>query len=58
VLAASEDRVVLPIASDKIVEKLRTANVPCEYEIFEGYGHAAFDEIKEYKERIFEFLNK
>ena len=58
VLAASEDRVVLPVASDKIVEKLKAANVPCEYEIFEGYGHAAFDEIKEYKERIFEFLNK
>ncbi|SHM51394.1 Pimeloyl-ACP methyl ester carboxylesterase [Fibrobacter sp. UWR3] len=58
VLAASEDRVVLPIASDKIVEKLRTANVPCEYEIFEGYGHAAFDEIKEYKDRIYEFLQK
>ncbi|SOE47074.1 Pimeloyl-ACP methyl ester carboxylesterase [Fibrobacter sp. UWT3] len=58
VLAASEDRVVLPIASDKIVEKLRAANVPYEYEIFEGYGHAAFDEIKEYKDRILQFLLK
>lgn len=58
VLAASEDRVVLPVASDKIVEKLKAANVPCEYTIFEGYGHAAFDEIKEYKDRILEFLKR
>lgn len=58
VLAAGEDRVVLPIASDKIVNKLKSAKVPCEYEVFEGYGHAAFDEIKEYKDRILEFLNR
>lgn len=58
VLAASEDRVVLPVASDKIVNKLKSAKVPCEYEVFEGYGHAAFDEIKEYKDRILEFLNR
>ena len=58
VLAAGEDRVVLPIASDKIVDKLNAAGVPCEYEVFEGYGHAAFDEIKEYKDRILEFLNR
>ena len=56
VLAASDDRVVLPIASDKIVEKLKAANVPCEFAMFEGYGHAAFDEIKEYKDRILQFL--
>jgi len=58
VLAAGEDRVVLPIASDKIVDKLNAAGVPCEYEVFEGYGHAAFDEIKEYKDRILEFLKR
>ena len=58
VLAASEDRVVLPVASDKIVDKLNAAGVPCEYKVFEGYGHAAFDEIKEYKDRILEFLKR
>ena len=58
VLAASEDRVVLPVASDKIVARLKAAGVPYEYKIFEGYGHAAFDEIKEYKDRIYEFLQK
>lgn len=30
VLAASEDRVVLPVASDKIVARLKAAGVPCE----------------------------
>ncbi len=58
VLAASEARVVLPVACDKIVARLKAAGVPCEYEIFEGYGHAAFDEIKEYKDRILAFLQK
>ena len=58
VLAASEDRVVLPVASDKIVDKLSATGVPCEYEVFEGYGHAVFDEIKEYKDRILEFLKR
>ena len=58
VLAASDDRVVLPIASTKIVDKLNSANVPCEFHMFEGYGHAAFDEIKEYKDRILQFLQQ
>jgi pimeloyl-ACP methyl ester carboxylesterase len=58
VLAASEDRVVLPVASEKIVGRLKAANVPYEFQMFKGYGHAAFDEIKEYKDRILEFLEK
>ena len=58
VLAASEDRVVLPVASEKIVDKLKCAGIPYEFHMFEGYGHAAFDELKEYKERILEFLRK
>ena len=58
VIAASEDRVVLPIASEKIVDKLKAANIPCEFHMFEGYGHAAFDEIKEYKDRILQFLQQ
>ena len=58
VLAASEDRVVLPVASEKIVGRLKAANVPYEFQMFEGYGHAAFDEIKEYKDRILQFLQQ
>ena len=58
VLAASDDRVVLPVASEKIVERLKAAGVPYEFQMFEGYGHAAFDELKEYKARIYEFLQK
>ena len=58
VIAASEDRVVLPVASTKIFDKLQAAGVPSEFHMFEGYGHAAFDEIKEYKDRILEFLKK
>ena len=58
VLAASDDRVVLPVASEKIVERLKTAGIPYEFQMFEGFGHAAFDELKEYKSRIYEFLQK
>lgn len=58
VLAASDDRVVLPVASEKIVERLKAAGVPYEFQMFEGYGHAVFDELKEYKDRIYEFLQK
>lgn len=56
VLAASDDRVVLPVASEKIINKLKAAGIPCEFQMFEGYGHAAFDELKEYKDRILQFL--
>lgn len=58
VLAASDDRVVLPVASEKIVDKLKASGVPYEFQMFEGYGHAAFDELKEYKACIYEFLQK
>ena len=58
VLAASDDRVVTPEASLKIVDKLKASGVPYEFQMFEGYGHAVFDELKEYKTRIYEFLQK
>lgn len=58
VLAASDDRVVLPVASEKIVERLKAAGIHYEFQMFEGFGHAAFDELKEYKSRIYEFLQK
>ena len=58
VLAASDDRVVLPVASDKIVARLKAAGVPYEYEIFEGCGHAVFDESNEFRARILDFLSQ
>ena len=58
VLAAGDDRVVTPEASLKIVERLEAAGTPYQFQMFEGYGHAAFDELREYKASILEFLNK
>lgn len=58
VLGAGADRVVTPEASVKIVDKLKTENVPHEFYMYEDCGHAVFDELKEYKERIFNFLER
>lgn len=58
VLGAGADRVVTPEASEKIAEKLKSEKVPCEFYMYEGCGHAVFDELHEYKERIFRFLEK
>ena len=57
VLAAGDDRVVTPEASQKIVERLEAAGTPHEFQMYEGYGHAAFDELKEFKTRILKFLS-
>ena len=56
VLGADLDHVVTYEASVKIAEKLKAENVPCEIFTYEGFGHAAFDEAKDYKERILNFL--
>ena len=58
VLAAGEDRVVTTRASIKVFEKLKAAGVPCEFQMFEGCGHAVFDESSEFRNRILEFLNQ
>lgn len=58
VLGAGADRVVTPEAAVKLAEKLKAENVPCEFYMYEGCGHAVFDELKEYKERIFNFLER
>ena len=58
VLSASKDHVTTPEASLKIIDKLKSENVPCESFMYEGYGHAVFDELPEYKERIFNFLER
>ena len=58
VLGAGDDKVVTAQASLIIADKLKAAGTPCELEMYEGRGHAVFDELKEYKDRIFEFLEK
>ena len=58
VLGADLDRVVTYGASVKMVEKLKAENVSHEFFTYEGYGHAAFDEAKDYKERILDFLRR
>jgi len=56
VIGADLDHVVTYDASVKIAEKLKSENVPYEFYTYEGFGHAAFDEAKDYKDRILEFL--
>lgn len=58
VLAAGLDHVVTCEASEKIVAKLRAENVPCEFYTYAEKGHAVFDEAKDYKERILDFLHR
>lgn len=56
VLGAGADHVVGYEASVKIAEKLKAAGTPCEFYTYEGYGHAVFDEAKDYKDRILQFF--
>lgn len=58
VLGAGKDRVTTPEASVKLAEKLKAEGVPCESYMYEDCGHAVFDELSEYKQRIFDFLEK
>lgn len=58
VIGAGLDHVVTYEASVKIAEKLKAENVPCEFYTYTENGHAVFDEAKDYKERILEFLKK
>ena len=58
VLGAGKDRVTTPEASIKMAEKLKAEGVPCESYMYEGCGHAVFDELPDYKQRIFDFLEK
>ena len=57
ILAASKDQVVTPEASQKIYDRLKAAGTPCELQMYEGYGHAVFDELPEFKSKILEFLS-
>ena len=53
VIGASEDRVVGVQASYDIAEQLQ-----CESFIYEGYGHAAYDEAPAYLTHIKAFLDQ
>lgn len=58
VLGASLDKVFTAEASVETYEKLKACGTPCEMHIFEGYGHAAYDEVPDYRKRVLEFLRK
>ena len=51
VLGAAEDRVLGAEASRELAEKLG-----CAFYIYEGYGHAVYDEAPDYKKRIRDFF--
>ena len=56
VLGAGKDHVTTPEASVKLAEKLKAEGVACEFYMYEDCGHAVFDELPDYKKRIFDFL--
>ena len=58
VLGAGKDCVTTPEASIKLAEKLKAEGVPCEFYMYEDCGHAVFDELPDYKKRIFDFLEQ
>ena len=58
VLGAGKDRVTTCEASVKLADKLKAEGVPCESYIYEDCGHAVFDELSDYKKRIFDFLER
>lgn len=51
VLGAAKDRILGREASEEIAKKLG-----CECYIYEDYGHAAYDEAPDYKDRILKFF--
>lgn len=51
VLGAKNDKVLTGEASEEMAEKL-----DCEIYIYEEYGHAAYDEAPDYKDRIMRFF--
>ncbi len=53
VIGAGEDRIVGADASRQIAEKTGG-----ELYIYDGYGHAAYDEAPDYKDRLFEFFTR
>ena len=57
VLGAELDQVLGVIASREIAEVLKQNGVPVQLYVYEKYGHAAYDEAPDFRERILKFLN-
>ena len=53
VIGGKEDQVVGLNGSMDLIEKLK-----CEYYLYDEYGHSAYEEAKDFNDRIFEFLTK
>lgn len=53
VLGGCQDKIVTGQASEEIAEKLE-----CECHMYEVLGHAAYEEAKDFNQRIYEFLRK
>lgn len=53
VLGGKQDKVVTGEASEEIAEKIK-----CEIYMYERLGHAAYEEAKDFNERIYKFLRK
>ena len=53
VLGGKQDKVVTGEASEEIAEKLN-----CDIYMYEDLGHAAYEEAKDFNERIYKFLQK
>jgi pimeloyl-ACP methyl ester carboxylesterase len=53
VLGGSQDKVTTGEASVEIAEKLG-----CEIYMYENFGHAAYEEAKDFNRRVYDFLNK
>lgn len=51
VIGAKQDQVVTGRASEEIAERL-----PCEIYMYEGLGHAAYDEAQDFNQRVLGFL--
>ena len=53
VIGGNEDKIVTPEASRETAEKLG-----CEIYMYDGLGHAAYEEAKDFNDRILSFINK
>lgn len=58
VIGGALDTVVTAVASEKIAEKLKAENVPCEFYMYPEMGHAAYDEAPDYKQRVLDFFQR
>lgn len=58
VLGASLDQVFTVKASIEMYERLKACGTPCKIYVYEGYGHAAYDEARDYRKRILNFFRE